>query len=204
MSIDVSVRLFFPIASAPAALRALAKILHSDTGKAIVIALPDGGEFALPIDAEFGENRGEPRLFEVGTPILGGFDSCVTAVVRKKKKLPRKSKPHINAWGDIEYFKVVKQRVAYPVSFYLDRDQNHFAISFHNITSADVSEFYSKPFRSRLAYLYSEGNGVAGVYELMEQWQSFADPHLSITLPEGFDEDAQGIDALVEVLTKIL
>jgi hypothetical protein len=204
MSLDVSVRLFFPVASAPGALEALREILHSDSGKAIVVALPEGGEFTIPIESEFGESVLEPRLLDVGSSISGGFDTCVTAIVRKKKKLPRKAKPRINVWGDVENFKVVKERVCYPVSFSLGRGRDYLETCFCNITSSDAPAFFSKPFRSRLAYLYSEGNGVAGVYDSMGEWTSFADPKFPVTLPVGFDEEEQGIDALVESLVKLL
>lgn len=201
MSIDVGVRLFFPFTSAPAALEALAEILHSETGKVLVITLPEGSAHSIPIESAFQNDLSEPQTLAVGTTVRGGFEGWVTAVVRKKKKLP---KPRVNAWGDLENFKVVKQRVKYPVSFRLTRDQDYFEIGFTNLTSADVSSFFANPFRSRLAYLYSEGHGVAGIYDSMGECSSFADPNVRVTLPEGFDENKQGIDVLAEMLEKLL
>lgn len=110
----------------------------------------------------------------------------------------------MNAWGDVENFEVVKERVYYPVSLHVERDRDFFEITFDNIASAHVPLFFSKPFRSRLAHLYSEGDGVAGVYVGMGEWQSFADPNLPVAFPDGFDASEQGIDALVDSLTRIL
>ncbi len=74
MSIDVSVRLFFPITSAPAALKALAEILHSETGKVLVITLPEGSAYSIPIESAFQNDLSESHTLEVGTSIRGGFE----------------------------------------------------------------------------------------------------------------------------------
>ncbi len=90
----------------------------------------------------------------------------VTAVVRKQEKLP---KPQVNAWGDLENFKFIKQRVKYPVSFTSRAIETILRLTLAISPALIFSDFFAKPFRSRLAYLYSEGTAWPAS---MTRWES--------------------------------
>lgn len=203
MSIDVSIRLFFPMASAPAALNALASIVRGEDGREVLVTFPGGGTCVLPTGWPPVVGDRSPEVFDEQTSI-GLGDVAVTAVVRKKKRLGCNAAPKVNRWGDVENFEVVKERIDYQTDISINGGRDFFEISFTNITSADVSSFFSKPMRLRLAHLYSEGNGVAGIYVSMGEWSSFAEPQHPLALPDDFDEEEAGLDALVEALIAIL
>ena len=203
MSIDISIRLFFPMASAPAALTARASIVRGEEGREVLVTFPGGGTCALPTGWPPVDPERPPVVFDEHVSIPLG-DVAVIAVVRKKKRLGRNAAPKVNRWGDVENFEVVKERIYYPADIDINIGQDYFEINFTNIASRDASSFFSKPMRLRLAHLYSEGNGVAGIYDSMGEWSSFAEPQHPVTLPDDFDEEEAGLDALVEALIAIL
>jgi len=185
--------------SASAVLTALSRILLADGEYAVQIAAPDDEVVVLqPSDPR----PGNPKQTEVlGFESFDGLDILIPITTRKKK---RTSRPQINKWGDEEYYKIIEKREFRQARFRVTCGQRYFDVSFSNISN-DLSFFESTAVASKLARLYEEGEGAAAVrVEMQDHWRTFAEPHDDIDLPDNFDEEAQGIDGLVEMLIKQL
>jgi hypothetical protein len=199
VSLDLSSRLFFPISSASDVLRALSKILLAGGEYAVHVAAPDGQVVVFrPGDPRLGN----PKRTEVlGFEAFGGFIAVVPTIVRRKKRV---SRPIVNKWGDVEYHKIVRQRVSRYADFNLSRGREFFEVGFSNLSN-DLSFFDSAAVYSKLARVYEEGRGVvAARVEMLENWRTFAPPHDEIHMPDDFDEEEHGIDGLVDLLVRSL
>jgi hypothetical protein len=208
MSIDVAVRMYFPAASVADVLGCLADLTRHGNERTVTIALPQGESFVIcHADSSSGIDMSRPLVLGPGTRI-GLIETCLSSVVRKKKKLPRKAKPRVNQWGDLENFEVVKVRTYYQLLMGLSRGRDYLEVALHNVTSSGVNFFHTAPFRAKLARLFTEGSGVAAVEVGMGEWTSFAEPHTAIETPAAWqemeDEDMLDIDALAEQLRAAL